>query len=125
MLVVYCAHMSTEPEDLNEFDARDCGLAALMLGIVPAVLNFVFNGMKEALVSTALMGAVGVLVALVVFCIAYFTHSRVVGYLVNLAGCILTPIYIFVAICLWSQSGEKTEPAQEPAAENAPAEPGR
>ena len=93
--------MSSEPQDLNEFDATDCGLAALMLGVVPAVIHFVFCGGMDSLVVTGIMGVAGALLGVAVWAVAYYTHTRLVGILVNLAGCILTPIYIAVTVYLW------------------------
>lgn len=83
--------MSSEPENLNDFDATDCGLATLMLGVVPAIIHFVFCGGMDTLVTTGLLGVVGVFVAIAVWVVAVITRSRVVGILVNWAGCILTP----------------------------------
>ncbi len=106
--------MSSEPENLNDFDATDCGLATLMLGVVPAIIHFVFCGGTDTLVTTGLLGLGGVFVAIAVWVVAVVTRSRVVGILVNWAGCVLTPLYIAVTVYLWMQDDE-TPPA-EPAA---------
>lgn len=111
--------MSSEPENLNDFDAIDCGLAALMLGIVPAIIHFVFCGGTETLVTTGIMGVVGVFAAVAVWALAAITRSRVVGILVNWAGCILTPLYIALTVYLWMQ--DDTAPAEQPAPEATPA----
>lgn len=110
--------MSSEPENLNDFDATDCGLAALMLGVVPAIIHFVFCGGMDTLVTTGLLGVVGVFVAIAVWVVAVITRSRVVGILVNWAGCILTPLYIAVTVYLWMQ--DDTPPAEQPVPEAAP-----
>ena len=104
--------MSSEPQDLNEFDATDCGLAALMLGVVPAIIHFVFCGGMDSLVVTGIMAAAGVFLGVAVWAVAYYTHTRVVGILVNLAGCILTPLYIAVTVYLWVY-GDDTPAEQE------------
>ena len=113
--------MSSEPQDLNEFDATDCGLAALMLGVVPAIIHFVFCGGMDSLVVTGIMAAAGVFLGVAVWAVAYYTHTRVVGILVNLAGCILTPLYIAVTVYLWVY-GDDT-PAEQEAATVQQAEP--
>ena len=111
--------MSSEPENLNDFDAIDCGLAALMLGIVPAIIHFVFCGGMETLVTTGIMGVVGFFAAVAVWALAAITRSRVVGILVNWAGCILTPVYIAVAVYLWVY-GSPQSADEPPAAPPAP-----
>ena len=113
--------MSSEPQDLNEFDATDCGLAALMLGVVPAIIHFVFCGGMDSLVVTGIMGAAGVFLGVAVWAVAYYTHTRVVGILVNLAGCILTPLYIAVTVYLWVYGDDA--PAEQQAAPVQQAEP--
>lgn len=113
--------MSSEPQDLNEFDATDCGLAALMLGVVPAIIHFVFCGGTDTLVVTGIMAAAGAFLGVAVWAVAYYTHTRVVGILVNLAGCILTPLYIAVTVYLWVY-GDDT-PAEQEAAPVQQAEP--
>ena len=107
--------MSSEPQDMNEFDALDCGLAALMLGVVPAIIHFVFCGGMETLVVTGFMGVAGVALALAVWGVAYYTHTRLVGILVNWAGCILTPVYIAVAVYLWVYGNDSPSDAGDAA----------
>lgn len=91
--------MSEEDEDFNAFNSWDCLGATALLGIMPAVLNFIFN--DKDLISTALLGAVGIIISLAVFALSLITHWRIIGILVNLAGSILTPIYIGIAIYCW------------------------
>ena len=112
--------MSSEPQDLNEFDATDCGLAALMLGVVPSIIHFVFCGGMDSLVVTGIMFVAGVVLALAVWGVAYYSHTRLVGILVNLAGCILTPVYIAVAVYLWVY-GSPQAADEPPAAQPVPA----
>lgn len=113
--------MSSEPEDLNEFAATDCGLAALMLGVVPSIIHFVFCGGMDSLVVTGIMGVAGVFLGVAVWAIAYYTNTRLVGILVNLAGCILTPVYIAVAVYLWIYGNER--PVEDTAVPAQQAEP--
>lgn len=91
--------MSDEEEDFNAFDSWDCLGASLMLAIMPAALNFIFN--DKDLISTALLGIVGVAVSGAVFLLALVTRWRIIGTLVNLAGCVLTPIYVAIAVYCW------------------------
>ncbi len=89
----------SEPEDFNAFDHWDCLGASLLLGIMPAALNFVFN--DKDILSTALLGAAGLAAAGAVFLLAFITRWRIIGTLVNLAGSILTVIYIAIAVYCW------------------------
>ncbi len=91
--------MAEEPEDLNEFTGEDCGGAVFMLGLVPVVLNYVFN--KEQMGLTITLGVVAVLAALAVYALAKLTGWRSVGRIVNIVGCILVPVYLVAAIWLW------------------------
>lgn len=91
--------MSEEEEDFNAFNCWDCLGASLMLAIMPAALNFIFN--DKDLVSTAILGVIGVGISVAVFLVAFITRWRIVGTLVNIAGWILTPIYIVIAITCW------------------------
>lgn len=91
--------MNEEEEDFNAFNSWDCLGATALLGIMPAVLNFIFN--DKDLISTALLGAVGLIISLAVFVLSLITHWRIIGVLVNLAGCILTPIYFGITLYFW------------------------
>lgn len=106
--------MSQEPEDFNAFTHWDCFGATLMLGLTPAIMNFVFN--DKELVSTVLLAGIGLLVALVVWLLAFVTRWRIIGKLVNMAGLVLTLIYIGVAVYCWWPSDKADEaPAEMPA----------
>lgn len=106
--------MSQEPEDFNAFTHWDCFGATLMLGLTPAIMNFVFN--DKELVSTVLLAGIGLLVALVVWLLAFVTRWRIIGKLVNMAGLVLTLIYIGVAVYCWWPSGEtEASPEELPA----------
>lgn len=107
--------MSEQPEDFNAFDHWDCFGATLMLGLTPAIMNFVFN--DKELVSTAAFAGVGMLVALVVLLLAFVTRWRIIGVLVNAVGWILTVLYIGVAVYCWwpTDDAEEEMPAELPA----------
>lgn len=105
--------MSEEQEDFNAFNHWDCLGASLMLGITPAILNFTFN--DKDVFSTALIGGIGVLFALVVWLFALITRWRMVGVLVNGIGTVLTVFYIAVAVYLWIPKGEEMQAEAEPA----------
>ena len=96
---VYSPRMAEEPEDLNAFDSEDCFGAVLMLGIVPVVLNYVFN--KEQMGLTIMLGVLAGALAVAVYLLAKLTGWKMVGRIVNLIGCILVPVYIVVAVMLW------------------------
>lgn len=104
--------MSEEQEDFNAFNHWDCLGASLMLGITPAILNFTFN--DKDVVSTALIGGVGVMIALVVWLVALITRWRLVGALVNVVGAVLTVCYIAIAVYLWIPKGEEIQAEAEP-----------
>lgn len=102
--------MSSEPEEINnDFNSWDCFGASLMLGITPAILNFVFN--DKEIVSTVILAGIGFLIACVVWLLAVVTRWRLIGVLVNLFGCVLTCLYIGIAVYMWMPSGEDEQPA--------------
>lgn len=103
--------MSIDSEEINnDFNSWDCFGATLMLGITPAVLNFVFN--DKDIVSTIAWAAGGFLVALVVWLFAALTRWRIIGEIVNWAGCFLTVAYITFAVIMWWPSGEEEQSAE-------------
>lgn len=110
--------MSEEQEDFNAFDSWDCFGASLMLGITPAILNFVFN--DKDILSTMVLAGIGGLAALVVLLLSLITRWRIIGVAVNLIGCVLTVFYIAVAVYLWWPKPEATDTAGE---ESVPAMP--
>lgn len=110
--------MSDEQEDFNAFNSWDCFGATLMLGITPAILNFVFN--DKDILSTVVLAGIGGAVALVVLLLSLITRWRIIGVFVNYAGAVLTALYIAFAVYMWYPS-DKEAPADE--AEPAPALP--
>ncbi len=108
--------MSEEPEDFNAFNSWDVLGAMLMLTLVPAIMYFVFN--DKELVMTCIIAGIGVAVSVVVFLLAMVTRWRIIGRIVNLLGCVLTALYIAVAVYLWTWGGDAPVPAV-PAAEQS------
>lgn len=106
--------MSEEPEDFNAFNSWDVLGAMLMLTLVPAIMYFVFS--DKELVMTCIIAGIGVAVSVVVFLLAMVTRWRIIGRIVNLLGCVLTTLYIAVAVYMWVWGGDEPEPAL-PAAE--------
>lgn len=88
-----------DEEEFNAFDSLDCGGAVLMLGIVPAVMGYVFD--EHNIVLAATLGGIAVLLALAVYLLALLTRWRLIGQIVGLAGSILTPCYIAAAVYFW------------------------
>lgn len=133
--------MSEQPEDLNTFNSWDNFGATLMLGLVPVVLYYVFT--KDTGIITpentaaaaeviekepdkmlmALMVLGAVLVSLAVLGLSLLTRWRIISKLVNLAGCILTPLYLIVTICHWLPDSEQPAPQPEATQPAAPAQP--
>lgn len=89
-----------ESEDFNQFSGADCGGAILMLGIVPAVMCFVFTEPTNYVLVVAL-GLLAVLLAAAVWGLAAVTKWRIIPAAVNVLGCVLAPFYVAIAIYLW------------------------
>lgn len=116
--------MSIDSEEINnDFNSWDCFGATLMLGITPAILNFVFN--DKDIVSTVVLAAIGGLIAFVVLVLALVTRWRIIGDLVNWGGWLLTLAYITFAVIMWLPSGEEEASAEaaQPAQQSEPAAP--
>ena len=96
--------MSVDAEDLNEFNSWDVLGAMLMITMVPAVMNFVFNG--QDVLGSAVIGGVGVLLSLAAFALSLLTHWSIISRIVNLMGTVLTFFYIALAVYLWVWGGE-------------------
>ena len=119
--------MSEQPEDLNAFNSWDNFGATLMLGLVPAIMYYVFS--KDApvapgappaepdLAKTIFIAFIGFLASLAVLGVSLVTRWRIIGKMVNLTGGVLTIIYIAIAALHWY--GDDTPPpadaAQTPA----------
>lgn len=103
--------MSEDAEDLNEFDSWDVLGAMLMITLVPAIMNYVFN--EQDAVGSAVIAGVGVLVSLAVFGLSLLTSWRIISKVVNMLGAVLTVLYVVFAVYCWVWGG---------ADENAPEE---
>lgn len=97
-------------EDFNEFNSWDCGGAAFMLAVVPAVMYYVFSDHDYKGTATLIFIAGGV--GLFVFIVAYFTRSRVVGRLLQLVGVVLCVLYWLYAFHLWANNNRVSLPTQ-------------
>ena len=71
-------------EDFNEFNSWDCGGAAAMLAVVPAVFYFVNS--DHDLTGTAIMAGIAVGVGLFIFVVAHLTDSHLIGRLLHVIG---------------------------------------
>ena len=91
--------MAEPQEDLNAFDSADSAGAVLMLGMVPVVGCYIFfRDMQWLMVFFA---AVTFGLAAFVYLLGKLTGWRIIGSVVNLAGCLMVPAYIAGAIYLW------------------------
>lgn len=100
--------MSDEAEDLNEFNSWDTLGAMLMLTMVPAIMNFVFN--DQDVVGSAVIAGIGVVISVAVFGLSLLTRWRIISRVVNALGCVLTALYIALCVYLWVWGGDDTEP---------------
>ena len=120
--------MSEQPEDLNAFNSWDNFGATLMLGLVPVVLYYVFT--KDTGIFTAdnavpveekepdkmlmaFMVLGSVLVSLAVLGLSLLTRWRIIGRMINLAGTVLTPVYVIITVCHWLPDSEPATPAPQ------------
>ncbi len=95
----YTVARMAEQEDLNAFGSEDSAGAILMLGAVPVVGCYIFFRDMTGLM--IMFAALAVGLAAFVYLLGKLTGWRIIGSLVNLAGCILVPVYIGIAIWLW------------------------
>jgi len=95
-----------DEEEFNAFDSLDCGGAVLMLGIVPAVMGYVFDDHNVLLAAT--LGGGAFLLAMAVYLLALLTRWRIIGHIVGLIGSVLTPCYVAVAVYLWWAMAQST-----------------
>lgn len=99
--------MKNEAEDYNAFNCWDCLGAVFLLGLVPAVINFVFN--DHDIFSTVVIVLIAAVISVVVFLLAMITRWPIIGKIVNLAGCVLSLFYIAVALHMCQQKIEEKE----------------
>lgn len=114
---LYWGSMSSEVQDYNAFNSWDSFGASLTLGIVPAIMNYVFTDPHD-ITGTVFIVVVALLISLLILGVALVTRWRIIGTLVNLAGCILTPIYIGIAVYCWLPDDAGEAPQPVPAAES-------
>lgn len=106
---LYSPCMSNEQDDLNAFNSWDCFGAALMLGVVPGIICYATTDPHDVKKAIGLC-VLGVIVALVVLAVALITRWRILGSIVNMAGTILTPLFIIYVTLFWVKScNEYTE----------------
>ncbi len=115
---IYCPCMNEEQEDFNAFNSWDSFGATLLLALVPAVMHFVFTrpstpGEPHDIALTITIAVVGIIISLAVLALSLITRWRIIGSVVNLAGAILTPVYVVIAICAWTSGDEKEDAGQQ------------
>ncbi len=88
-----------EEEELRSYD---CGVACMMLGLVPLMIYFVF--FDRNLITITVLAILLLLLSLLVFGVAAFTGWRGIGRVINVLGCILTPLYVYFAYAIWDRS---------------------
>ncbi len=107
--------MADEPIDYNAFNAWDSFGATLMLGISPAIINYVFN--EHDIGSSIVLAVIGIIVSLVVLLLALITRWKIIGTLVNLMGWILTILYGIIGGYMWYIQGKDSPPKHQAAEE--------
>lgn len=103
--------MAEEDEDLNSFNLWDSVGAAIMLGVVPAAMCSVFN--DHDYVSAGICMGVAVLVGGMVYLAGFLLPGRLIGRIINLIGCVLTPVYIIIAILMWGDAVKEDIPSTQ------------
>ncbi len=111
--------MAEQQEDLNAFDCEDSAGAVLTLGVVPVVVCYIF--FRDVQWLMVLFGALAVGLAALVYLLGKLTGWRLIGSVVNLAGCILVPLYIVAAIYLWTSPYAPTARYHQDLPDDAPA----
>lgn len=97
---LYCLCMSRHVVDYNAFNSWDSFGASLMLGVVPAIMNYVFTEPHDV-AGSIFITVVAVLISVVVLGLSLVTRWTIIGTLVNWAGYILTPLYVCIAAYYW------------------------
>ena len=117
---VYSGRMPEEPEDYNAFGKWDAVGAAAMLGLFPAVLNFIFN--DHDIPGTISLLSISVIAAVAVYIAGLLVDGKFLGRVVNYVGIALTPVYTIIAIFMWVEAKEKLFPSEDSAQQIQPAE---
>ena len=97
--------MSRQAEDYNAFNSWDSFGASLMLGIVPAIMNYVFTDPHDEY-GSIFIALLAVLISLGILAVSLITRWRIIGTIINMAGCILTPLYVAIAAYCWMPEDE-------------------
>lgn len=97
--------MSRQAEDYNAFNSWDSFGASLMLGIVPAIMNYVFTDPHDEY-GSIFIAFLAVLISLGILAVSLITRWRIIGTIINIAGCILTPLYVAIAAYCWMPEDE-------------------
>lgn len=103
--------MAEEEEDLNAFNIWDSVGATIMLGVVPAALCYVFN--DHDYISSGLCMGASLLAGCIVYLAGLLMPGRLLGRIVNLAGCLLAPIYLIIAILMWQEAVKEDIPSTQ------------
>lgn len=104
-------HMPEEPEDYNAFGKWDAVGAAAMLGVFPAVLNFIFN--DHDIPGTISLMSISVIAGLAVYIAGLVVDGKSLGRIVNYVGIALTPVYAIIAFFMWDEATDKLFPSEE------------
>ena len=106
--------MSKQAVDYNAFNSWDSFGASLMLGIVPAIMNYVFTEPHDV-AGSIFIAVVALLISVVILGLSLVTRWPIIGTLVNLAGNILTPLYVGIAAYYWwfAEKPEQLLPEQQ------------
>ncbi len=112
--------MPEEPEDYNAFGKWDAVGAAAMLGVFPAVLNFIFN--DHDIPGTISLMSISVIAGLAVYIAGLVVDGKFLGRIVNYVGWALTPIYAIIAFFMWKEATDKLFPTEGTPQQVQPAE---
>lgn len=108
--------MSRQVVDYNAFNSWDSFGASFMLGIVPAIMNYVFTEPHD-IAGSIFIAVVAVLISVVILGLSLVTRWAIIGTLVNLAGNILTPLYVGIAVYYWGFAEKPEQILPEPPSE--------
>ena len=106
--------MTKQVVDYNAFNSWDSFGASLMLGIVPAMMNYVFTEPHDV-TGSIFIAVLAVLISLVILGLSLITRWTIIGTLVNLAGIILTLLYVGIAAYYWWFTDDSDQPQPEQA----------
>ncbi len=102
-------------KEKTDMKSWDCAISVLLIGIVPIAIYFVFYNRE---IKSLLPYVVTLLIsAVAVFMLVAITGWVIVGRIIHLLGCILTPLFFYMAYLIWDANdafdlpkmGEKRE----------------